>query len=641
MWWYVADGSGTHAGGLPSYQPPSVLASLCSQLGDDCWIQIPTLFNDASVETLATQVAQNLKPGLKWFVEWSNEIMGNWNYQSNWAYLEGAALNFPQTGVPGVSGSSGDGEVEWDYYAYRRLQIMNDVKTAWVAAGRSLNDLVFMETDSDNDSPAVVEALRLQGYDLTFQSNGQYCSGSGCTITTAYNTSPNRPVDTVITGLSYAPYTNGSYFQSATLWGSCGGPSPNGLSVSWNWAGVLDAADNYTTGVNTGNQTLINSALSVMDADLRGGYCGTTAFMGTITNAAGTGPGTVLNVSAIEPYSNPQYSVVPSSNALTAANIASGTEISALGAAGCTPTGSGGTGCYTVSASSYVPTPELMVIGGPQQTVLYHESVYPGFDTLVAKYPQIEGIWQYEGGFEVVTPAYNALTNIGLFQTPNCPMTTFTGSASIATTAGAPTSTPTQMVVTWNGGQAAPMHYDTITFSQGGGGITAGTPYFWQAPASTASGTGSISGNTLDMMALPTGTIGVGDLVVENGALSNMAIETFGTGGTTGTGGTGTYAITGPSQTVTSHTVNFYAPTAAADQGGDNNWQFHHGNSLNFGDSPHRYRHWRKQQNPAWSLHHRFHRHRGERHADYWKCLFRGYSVQWIALYRLWDHRNL
>ena len=586
VWWYSPDGSGTHADGLPSYQPPSVIAALCSQLGNDCWIQIPTLFNDASVEAEATSIAQNLKPGLKWFVEWSNEIMGNWNYQSNWAYLEGVALNFPTTGVPEISGSNGVGEQEWDFYAYRRMQIMNDVKTAWVAAGRSLSDLVLMETNSLGDSPAVIEALRFQGYDLTFQSNGQYCSGVGCTITASYNTAPNRPIDSVITGFSYAPYINGGYFQYNGLYSGCGTITPPGFNNYFaGWTPVLQAVDNYTTGVNTNNPTLINSALNVVDADNRASWCSTTAFMATITNTAGTGPGTVLNVTSIEP--NPFVNLVNSSTQLVGVGVSPTTEITALGAGGCTPAGAGGTGCYTVSVSQYIPTPELMVYGGPQQTVLYHESQYPQYDTLVAKYPQILGVWQYEGGFEDVGPDTSALGNLGMFSTPNCPITTQTGTATIAISASgtAPTSTPTQMYVTW-AGTDAPIHYDYVSFSTGGGGITANTPYYLQVPTLTGAFTASITGQVMTVASVGSGAIALGDGVGTGNTLygdinepldNTSIIANAGSGGTpcngvacTGAGGVGTYEVS-KSQTVTSRTIDTYHPVYELFQLGDNN----------------------------------------------------------------------
>jgi hypothetical protein len=86
----------------------------------------------------------------------------------------------------------------------------------------------------------------------------------------------------------------------------------------------------------------------------------------------------------------------------------------------------------------------------------------------------------------------------------------------------------------------------------------------------TSNFTGSISGTTLTVTAITSGTIAAGNmiasplLVVDASPFgtyprAGTIIQAFGTGGTTGTGGTGTYALSGASQTVSSVSINSFS----------------------------------------------------------------------------------
>lgn len=66
----------------------------------------------------------------------------------------------------------------------------------------------------------------------------------------------------------------------------------------------------------------------------------------------------------------------------------------------------------------------------------------------------------------------------------------------------------------------------------------------------------SISGTTLDVTTMYSGTIIAGENISGQNFTTGPTIQTFGTGGTTGRGGTGTYALTGGSQTISSEVMN-------------------------------------------------------------------------------------
>lgn len=68
--------------------------------------------------------------------------------------------------------------------------------------------------------------------------------------------------------------------------------------------------------------------------------------------------------------------------------------------------------------------------------------------------------------------------------------------------------------------------------------------------------TGAISGTTLTVSAVTSGTLAVGQKITGTGIAANTIIEALGTGA----GGTGTYTVN-KSQTVSSTTINAYAPT--------------------------------------------------------------------------------
>jgi hypothetical protein len=55
---------------------PEYMIELCNELRDDLWINIPHMADDTYIRNLAGLVRDHLAPGLRVYVEWSNEV---WN----------------------------------------------------------------------------------------------------------------------------------------------------------------------------------------------------------------------------------------------------------------------------------------------------------------------------------------------------------------------------------------------------------------------------------------------------------------------------------------------------------------------------------------------------------------------------------
>lgn len=90
--------------------PMEIMLALANELGADPWFTLPHLADDALVSELAGLAHQGLKPGLKAWVEYSNEVW-NWQFtQARYAEDQGIAL----WGAQGL----------WlEFYAHRARQV--------------------------------------------------------------------------------------------------------------------------------------------------------------------------------------------------------------------------------------------------------------------------------------------------------------------------------------------------------------------------------------------------------------------------------------------------------------------------------------------------------------------------------------
>lgn len=92
--------------------PMEVMVALANELRADAWFTVPHLADDALVRFQAETVADLLEPGLKAWVEYSNE-MWNWQFaQTQWADEQGKALWGKE-----------DGSVWVQFYARRATEV--------------------------------------------------------------------------------------------------------------------------------------------------------------------------------------------------------------------------------------------------------------------------------------------------------------------------------------------------------------------------------------------------------------------------------------------------------------------------------------------------------------------------------------
>ena len=71
--------------------PPEIMVALANELGADAWFNIPHMADDALIAEWAKIAQEGLKPGLRAWVEYSNEVW-NWQFgQAKWAEAQGKA----------------------------------------------------------------------------------------------------------------------------------------------------------------------------------------------------------------------------------------------------------------------------------------------------------------------------------------------------------------------------------------------------------------------------------------------------------------------------------------------------------------------------------------------------------------------
>lgn len=99
----------------PRGVPVEVMVDLANRLGIDPWFCMPHLADDAYVRRFAREVAARLKPGLRAYVELSNEVWNGQFQQARWAGEEGVKAGFGPAERPWEAG--------WRYYAHRSVEV--------------------------------------------------------------------------------------------------------------------------------------------------------------------------------------------------------------------------------------------------------------------------------------------------------------------------------------------------------------------------------------------------------------------------------------------------------------------------------------------------------------------------------------
>jgi len=101
--------------------PVEVMVDLCNRLGANPWFCMPHLADDDYVRQLAGAVKRLLRPDLKVYVEYSNEIWNGMFAQTRYAGEQGRRLGFAER----------DWEAGWRYSAWRSMQIHRIWEEVW------------------------------------------------------------------------------------------------------------------------------------------------------------------------------------------------------------------------------------------------------------------------------------------------------------------------------------------------------------------------------------------------------------------------------------------------------------------------------------------------------------------------------
>jgi hypothetical protein len=95
--------------------PLELMIDLANRLNTEPWFCMPHLADDDYIKQFATIVKANLKPSLRAWVEYSNEVWNGGFQQNTYAAKQGLALKFAEQ----------PWEAAWKYNAHRSLQIFN------------------------------------------------------------------------------------------------------------------------------------------------------------------------------------------------------------------------------------------------------------------------------------------------------------------------------------------------------------------------------------------------------------------------------------------------------------------------------------------------------------------------------------
>lgn len=222
-------------GGIRSQVPIEVQIAFCNAVMKDCWIQVPSLFDQASSDFYVAYARDNLNGALNLYYEYSNEMWAFGNSQTGWGESRGEALGWTGSPIPVLS-----------FYAMKVCTYMASALTTWTATGRSSSQLHRVMTTQTSTNPTNAEKYLFEGFNIN-PSNFP-------SVPVSCHTAPNRPVDNVEI-ISMAPYLNGAQMVGAQN------------TYANTITDAVTAADNYASGTAPN----IASALAFMDNDVRAG----------------------------------------------------------------------------------------------------------------------------------------------------------------------------------------------------------------------------------------------------------------------------------------------------------------------------------------------------------------------------------
>ncbi|MEJ5170035.1 MAG: hypothetical protein WHU10_03520 [Fimbriimonadales bacterium] len=144
---------------------PELLVDLCNRLNADLWVCIPHKADDGYVRGLAALIRERLRPPLRVYVEYSNEVWNAQFEQARYAAEQGRRLKLGGEGLK-------DWDYQWHHTAHRSLQIFDLFEKAMgdrrrlvrVLAAQAANDYVAQRILSFNDAGRKCDALAIAPY---------------------------------------------------------------------------------------------------------------------------------------------------------------------------------------------------------------------------------------------------------------------------------------------------------------------------------------------------------------------------------------------------------------------------------------------------------------------------------------------
>lgn len=139
------------------------MLALCNALRCDAWFCMPHLATDEYVANFASQVEAELDPGLRVFVEYSNEVWNGGFEQAHHAAQQGAQL--------GLSGSAFQNQLRW--YSRRSVEVFDlwrnvfgadSERLVCVLAGQSVNPWTGTVILGDQDAHEKTDAYAIAPY---------------------------------------------------------------------------------------------------------------------------------------------------------------------------------------------------------------------------------------------------------------------------------------------------------------------------------------------------------------------------------------------------------------------------------------------------------------------------------------------
>jgi hypothetical protein len=149
--------------------PVEVVVALANQLGVDAWFNMPHLADDTYVRNFASYVKDHLHPGLKAYVEFSNEVW-NWQFgQARWAGQQAEARwGEPEKGMQYYGLRAAEVAAIWSEVfgteAEARLVNVISTQTGWLGLETEALDAPLARAEGRASPATAFDAYAISGY---------------------------------------------------------------------------------------------------------------------------------------------------------------------------------------------------------------------------------------------------------------------------------------------------------------------------------------------------------------------------------------------------------------------------------------------------------------------------------------------